>query len=123
MQMQTLSVDPLLFDVMCNSTDGCLGVQCTAQGLLGTRTYYKFLLRPCQQPRELLLISGSGNQVAWEEVLDHSREVNVSLKADATAQLLSVIFEDWNDSVLLQVSEDVMHVWNYFTCLSCYFWR
>ena len=112
--MQTLSVGPLFY-VMCNPTDGCLGVQCTAQGLYGAGTYYKFLLRPCQQPRELLLKSGSsGNQVAWEEVLNHSREVYVSLKTDATAQLLSVTFEDWNDSVLLQVSEDVMHVWDYF---------
>ena len=108
-----MSVYPLL-DVMCNATDGCLGAQCTAQWLLGVETYHKFLLLPCQQPRELLLISGSGNQVAWEEVLNHSREVNVGPKADATAQLLSVTFEDWNDSVLLQVSEDVMHVRDYF---------
>ena len=92
-------------------TDGCLGVQCTAQGFFGAGTYYKFLLLPCQQPRGVLIISGSGNQVAWEEVLNHSREVNVSLKAaDATAELLSVTFEDWNDSVLLGVSEDAMHI-------------
>ena len=110
MRMQALHVDPLL-DVTCNTTDSCLGVQCTAQGLVGAGTYYRFLLLPCQQPRGVLIISGSGNQVAWEEVVNHSREVNVSLKAaDATAQLLSVTFEDWNDSVLLRVSKDVMHV-------------
>ena len=110
MQMQTLPVDPL-FDVMCNTTDGCLGVQCTAQGLVGAGSYYKFLLLPCQQPRGVFIISGSGNQVAWEEVLNHSREVNVSLKAaDTTAELLNVTFEDWNDSVLLGVSKDVMHI-------------
>ena len=110
MRMQALPVDPLL-DVMCNTTDGCLGVQCTAQGLVGVETYYKFLLLPCQQPRGVLIMSGSGNQVAWEEVLNYSREVNVSLKAaDGTAQLLSVTFEDWNDSVLLGVSKDVMHI-------------
>ena len=110
MRMQALPVDPL-FDVMCNTTDGCLGVQCTAQGLFGVETYYKFLLLPCQQPRGVLIISGSGNQVAWEEVLNHSREVNVSSEAaDATAELLNVTFEDWNDSVLLGVSEDAMHI-------------
>ena len=110
MRMQALPVDPLL-DMTCNTTDGCLGVQCTAQGLVGAGTYYRFLLLPCQQPREVLIMSGSCNQVAWEEVLNHSREVNVSLKAaDATAEQLSVTFEDWNDSVLLGVSEDAMHV-------------
>ena len=110
MRMQALHVDPLL-DVTCNTTDSCLGVQCTAQGLVGAGTYYKFLLLPCQQPREVLITSGCGNQVAWEEVFNHSREVNVSLKAaDAAAELLSVTFEDWNDSVLLEVSEDAMHI-------------
>ena len=110
--MQALPVDPLL-DMTCNTTDGCLGVQCTAQGLVGVETYYKFLLLPCQQPREVLIMSGSGNQVAWEEVVkfNHSREVNINSEAaDATAELLTVTFEDWNDSVLLGVSEDVMHI-------------
>lgn len=111
--MEARSLSHLGFSEECNTTDGCLGIQCTAHVPQGSQTYSKVVLLPCQRPRAIHIISVYNDQVLLNDVINESKVFNYTLLGIPLE--INVTFEDRNKSVLLGVSyymcHDIRNTW------------
>lgn len=100
---QAQSFGHLDISEVCNTTDGCLGIQCTAQLFPGTQTYSKSVLLPCQRPRAIRIFSVLNDSVILDDVINQSKVFDHTLPVLGLLQI-NMTFEDRNDSILLGVS-------------------
>ena len=98
------ALHPLGGGTVCNTADGCLGIQCTH---LTTPYYYKILLHPCLQPRALhiIVVYDIDNNSLLDEVVNRSTVLNFTTPGGFQIVQVNVTFEDRMDSVLVGVSD------------------
>ena len=102
--MQAQSLSHLGIAEVCNTTDGCLGIQCTQQVSQGQQTYSKFVLLPCQRPRAIHVISVFNDEVLLDDVINQSKVFDYRVPVYGLTVHINVTFEDMNDSVRIGVS-------------------
>ena len=113
--VEARSLSHLGFSEVCNTTDGCLGIQCTAHVSQDSQTYSKVVLLPCQRPRAIHVISVYNDQVLLNDVINESKVFDYTLPGIPLTLEINVTFEDRNNSVLLGVSyymcHDIRNTW------------
>ena len=102
--MKAQSLSHLGYTEVCNTTDGCLGIQCTAEVSEDKQTYNKFVLLPCQRPRAIRTISVFNDQVLLDDVINQSKVYDYAIPGLPLTLHINVTFEDMNDSVRIGVS-------------------